>query len=225
MAALQRDCAVSVIALQWEWFLEEEAEEGRELPAVVVSPLSGWGVALGDRKREACDETWALSGVCCRRFTRASQVSPQQKGALDTISSSTTARCTMWTTQVITQPSVFTSFEGFRYFPTFFTPSFQSVCFSLSLNLCLILCYLRSFVPPSHTFTLSLYLSFTLNSLRSVDLSFCVKRELKTSRHSSVVGSGASSWIKVFTLVLTCAALWIMFLHGTVRVIWVKHVL
>lgn len=104
---------------------------------------------------------------------------------------------------------------GILLFFYFFSSAFQSVYFSLSLNLCLILCYLRSSVPPSHTFTLSLYPSFTLNSLRSVDLSFCVKRELKTSHHSNVVGSGTSSWIKVFTQVITYAALWIVFLHGT----------
>lgn len=36
--------------------------------------LRGGSLVTGNAK--ACDETCALSGVCCRRFTRASQVSP-----------------------------------------------------------------------------------------------------------------------------------------------------
>lgn len=54
--------------------------------------LRGGSLVTGNAK--ACDESCALSGVCCRRFTRASQVSPQQKGASDTSSYPTRARCT-----------------------------------------------------------------------------------------------------------------------------------
>lgn len=54
--------------------------------------LRGGSLVTGNAN--ACDETCALSGVCCRRFTRASQVSPQQKGASDTSSHPTRARCT-----------------------------------------------------------------------------------------------------------------------------------
>ena len=41
MAALQRESAGCIIAPQLEWCIREEAEEGRELPVVAVSPLSG----------------------------------------------------------------------------------------------------------------------------------------------------------------------------------------
>lgn len=54
--------------------------------------LRGGSLVTGNAK--ACDETCALSGVCCRRFTRVSQVSPQQKGASDSSSYPARARCT-----------------------------------------------------------------------------------------------------------------------------------
>lgn len=69
--------------------LEEEAEARllcRSLPPRVAE-----GVAL---LVTACDETRVLSGVCCRRFTRASQVSPQQTATLEPSRSPTTAGCT-----------------------------------------------------------------------------------------------------------------------------------
>lgn len=78
------------------------------------------------------------------------------------------------------------------------------------------LCFSRT-----HSLCLSLLLPHTLNSLRSTSLSFCVKREFEASQHSSVVGSGASSWIKVFALVMVTAALWLVFRSGIVNMICV----
>lgn len=67
--------------------------------------------------------------------------------------------------------------------------AFHSLSSPLSLNLFLLLHYLLCL---SRTRSLSPF-SLTLNSLRSAGLSFFVKRELKASQHSSVVGSGTSS--------------------------------
>lgn len=121
-------------------------------------PRVAEGVALGDRKRTACDETWALSGVCCRRFTRASQVSPQQTSTSD--SSPTTARCTMWTTQVTTQHKTRQTDILFHVPDCASTPP---------LSLLLLVC--------SHT------LSPSLNSLRSLVLcetqSFSVQQRVR----------------------------------------------
>lgn len=148
VAALQRERAVRVSALRRARRIRGGGR-GSERVACCrgLSPPSGWGVALGDRKRKACNETWALSGVCCRRFTRASQVSPQQKGTLDTSSSPIRARCTTWTTQVITQPAVSAPHEEARFLSLlffFFCSSlwicsyFSAVsCASLALCSCL----------------------------------------------------------------------------------------
>lgn len=153
---------------------EEEAEEGRELPVVVVSPLSGWGVALGDRKRKACNETWALSGVCCRRFTRASQVSPQQKGTLDTSSPPTRARCTTWTTQVITQPAVSTPFEESQFLSFFFLPlCLPSISESVPTSL---LFYIVS-ASLARIHSVSLSLSHVLSTLCAQPVSHSVWKE------------------------------------------------
>lgn len=94
----------------------------------------------------------------------------------------------------------------------------------LSLNLFLLLRYLLC-LSRTHSLRHSLALSRTLNSLRSAGLSFCVKRELKASQHSNVVGSGTSSWIKVFALVMGNAALWFAFLCWMVTLICVKRCL
>lgn len=85
----------------------------------------------------------------------------------------------------------------------------------LSLNLFLLPCCLTSTVPLVHTFALSLSLTLPYSQLFALarSLSFCAKRELKASQHSSVVRPGTSSWIEVFKLVITCAALNIVLLY------------
>lgn len=128
-----------------------QRKEGRERERASCrgrSPewLRGGSLVTGNAK--ACDETCALSGVCCRRFTRASQVSPQQKGASDTSSYPTRARCTTWTAQVITRLASALSF--------FLSLSLHSKL--LSLNPLPLPCCL----PLLHTFTPLLSLAHIL---------------------------------------------------------------
>ncbi len=102
----------------------------------------------------------------------------------------------------------------------FFSPlfAFQSLSF-LYLWIC---SYFSAIFCASRAHIHSLPVSRTLNSLRSAGLLFCVKKELKASRHSNVVGSGTSSWIKVFALVMVNAASWFVSLSGIVTSVCVR---
>lgn len=195
-------------------FSEEETEEGRELPVVVVSPLE-W-LRVGSWCQETQGLQWDLSAEWSMLQTiyegessfsiTEGRVGHQQfpnPSKMHNVNNS--GDHTAW---------CFHSPWGMPY--SFFHLLCIPISVSpLSLNLFLLPCCLTSTVPLVHTFALSFSLTLPYSQLFALarSLSFCAKRELKASQHSSVVRPGTSSWIEVFKLAITCAALNIVLLY------------
>ena len=185
VAALQRECAVCVIALRWEWFIRGGGR-GRERVACCRGLSLEW-LRGGSWWQETQGLQWDLSAEwsmlqtiyegessfsTTERRVGHQQFPNQSKMHNVNNSGDHTARR-------------FFSFWGISVFILLFSPSLHSSIYlwissyfsPISHRLCLSRTHILSLsLSPS----LSLLLSRTLNSLRSAGLSFCVKKRTQS---------------------------------------------